>query len=258
MNQLHTKQSLMNDLRNMGMDPADTLLMHSSMKSIGEVEGGADTVLDALSEYLSAGLLILPAHTWSTVNSANPVFDVRESSTCVGVLTERFRKRPGVIRTLHPTHSLSCLGSDAESFASGQERFDTPCAPESCYGRLEKRDAKILLVGVNFSRNTTVHCIEEVAQVPGRLSAGHQQLFVKDYDGHLISVPSRRHENSNSETFVKLEPVLYRRNLLQNTLFGDAHCLLVQAKDLFDVTLEMLNRNPRLFDDFAPIPEQWF
>ncbi len=255
---MHTKQSLMADLSRMGIHPSDTLLVHSSMKSIGEVEGGADSVLDALSEYLSDGLLILPAHTWSTVDSANPVFDVKESKVCVGLLPELFRKRPGVIRTLHPTHSLSCLGREAESFASGQERFDTPCAPQSCYGQLEMRDAEILLVGVDFSKNTTVHCIEEVAKVPGRLSADHQQLFVKDEKDRLISVPSLRHENSNSDTFVKLEPVMYSRHLIQNTTFGDAHCMLFRARDLFRVTIEMLNKNPRLFDDFAAIPDAWF
>ena len=33
-------------IKNMGIKPGDTVIIHSSMKSIGDVEGGADTVID--------------------------------------------------------------------------------------------------------------------------------------------------------------------------------------------------------------------
>lgn len=75
---MHTKQSLMDQLESAGIDQHGTVLMHSSMKSIGEVEGGADTVLDALSEYMKDGLLVLPTHTWSSINKDNPKFYVEK------------------------------------------------------------------------------------------------------------------------------------------------------------------------------------
>ena len=250
---MHTKESLMQDLADIGICPTDTLLVHSSMKSIGQVDDGANAVLDAFSEYLSQGLLVMPAHTWSYINANHPIFDVRESESCVGLLSELFRKRPNVIRTLHPTHSLSAFGKDAATFTFGQEKFDTPCAPQSCYGKLEQRDAKVLMVGVDFSRNTLVHCVEEVAQVSGRMTDSHEQLFVRDLNGNLISVPSRRHNHANSDTYVKLEPVMFQRNVLHKVKFGDANCLTFCAKDLFSVTLELLRKNPRLFDDYNPI-----
>lgn len=250
---LHTKVSLMRDLANIGLGPSDTLLVHSSMKSIGQVDGGADTVLDALSEYLPQGLLVMPAHTWSYIDADNPLFDVRESKSCVGLLSEMFRKRPNVIRTLHPTHSLSALGADAAEFTAGQEKFSTPCSSESCYGKLEKRDAAVLLIGVDFSRNTLVHCIEEVAKVPGRMTDTFEPLMVKDLNGRIIPVPSRRHHNANSENYVKLEPVMFRRGVLHKVKFGDADCLYFCAKDLFAVTLELLRQNIRLFDNNDPV-----
>lgn len=250
---LHTKESLMRNLTDIGICSTDTLLVHSSMKSIGRVDGGADTVLDALSGCLSQGLLIMPSHTWSYINADNPVFDVKESKSCVGLLSEMFRKRPNVIRTLHPTHSLSAFGANAAEFTAGQEKFNTPCAPESCYGKLGEMDAKVLMIGVDFSRNTLVHCIEEVAKVPGRMTDTCEQLFVKDLSGNLISVPSRRHNNANSENYVKLEPVMFRHNVLHKVQFGDADCLLFHAKDLFSITLALLHKNPRLFDNNDPI-----
>ncbi|MET1167926.1 AAC(3) family N-acetyltransferase, partial [Bacillus velezensis] len=71
---MYTKESLIQQLEQLGMDGQGTLLIHSSMKSIGEVEGGADTVLDAFSDYMKEGLLVLPTHTWSNINADNPVF----------------------------------------------------------------------------------------------------------------------------------------------------------------------------------------
>ena len=88
-----TKAALLEDLGRAGIDPHGMLLCHFSMKKIGPVENGADTVLDALMEYMKNGLLIVPCHTWSNVDDENPVFDVRETKPCVGLLPDLFRRR---------------------------------------------------------------------------------------------------------------------------------------------------------------------
>lgn len=222
------------------------------------MENGADTVLDALMEYMKNGLLIVPCHTWSNVDDENPVFDVRETKPCVGLLPDLFRRREGVVRTLHPTHSLCVYGPRAQAFAEGQERFDTPCAPGSCYGELLRQNAQVMMVGVTFACNTSVHCIEEIANVPGRLTAEHHPLFVRDQSGRLLSVPSRRHQNANSDHYVKLEPVMFHRNVLRRVPFGNAECLLFRGKDLLAVTLELLKKDPDLFGSGAPVPPEWY
>lgn len=56
---MYTYHDLVRDLENLKIDPKGTILVHSSMKSIGPVEGGADTVLDALMDYMKDGLLVL-------------------------------------------------------------------------------------------------------------------------------------------------------------------------------------------------------
>ena len=73
----YTKADLKHDLAAMGLTGNETILIHSSMKSIGPVEGGADTVLDAWMEFFAEGLLLLPTHTWRFINEENRVFDVR-------------------------------------------------------------------------------------------------------------------------------------------------------------------------------------
>lgn len=255
---MYTKKDIENDIKKLGILPSDNLMVHTSLKSIGKMENGADTLLDALCEYLKDGLLVMPGHTWSYINSSNPQFDVLESPSCVGMLPEIFRKREGVYRSLHPTHSLLAYGHDAEEFTSGDEKFDTPCAPDSCYGKLEKRNGKVMFIGVNFMKCTLIHCIEEVAGVPGRLTDTYEQLRVKKADGEIIEVPSRRHDNANSDHYDKMEPVLEYRGVLTRGKIGDADVIVCRIQDLFRITLELLKKNPRLFDDFDPVPKEWF
>lgn len=56
----YTRSDLLQDLAAMGLTGQETILIHSSMRSIGAVEGGADTVLDALTAFFADGLLLAP------------------------------------------------------------------------------------------------------------------------------------------------------------------------------------------------------
>ena len=166
----YTKKHLKEQLYQMGLNGTETILIHSSMKAIGDVEGGAETVLDAWMEYFKEGLLLLPTHTWKTVNESHPVFDSQKEPSCVGILTNLFMKREGVVRSLHPTHSMAGFGKHAAEYLAGEEYHNTPCTPGGCYDRLKDAGGKILLVGVGHERNTYIHSVEEVLNVPNRLS----------------------------------------------------------------------------------------
>lgn len=251
---MHTYSSLLKQLETLGLDPQGTLLVHSSMKSIGGVEGGADTVLDVLSEYMKEGLLVLPAHTWSYINALNPRFSVLESPSCVGILPELFRKRPGVIRSWHPTHSVAALGADAAMFTAGDQRWDTPCARGSVYGKLLDRKAEVMLLGVDLRRNTFIHGIEEWVDIPGRMTDGHELLYTVTPEGEEIPVPSRRHCGlSWSQHFWKVESVLEEGGALRRGRFGDAGVMICGTVEMTDILSRMLAENPDLFSDNEPL-----
>ena len=229
--------------------------MHSSMKSIGQVDGGADTVLDALSDYMKDGLLVLPTHTWSYINADNPRYSVEDSPSCVGILTELFRKRPGVIRSLHPTHSVAALGREAADYVEGAERYDTPCHRESPWGKLLDRKATILLVGVDLKRNTFIHGIEEWVDIPGRLTDGHEPLVTVLPDGREIPVPSRRHCGLRwSLQLWKVVGVLERAGAIRRSQLGDALMWVCDTVRMTEVLSDMLMENPHLFSDNEPLP----
>lgn len=258
---MYTKKQLQEQIAELGVKPTDTLLVHSSMKALGDVEGGADTVLDAFSEFLAPGLLVLPTHTWKQINSEYNIFDVLEEPSCVGLLTNMFRKRPGVIRSWNPTHSVAALGKDADDFTQGEEAFDTPCPREGCWGKLNDRRAKVLFLGVGLDRNTLIHAVEEWAEIPRRISEDHQPLKILTPDGRLLDRPMRRHSapiSDLSANYVKLkEPLLHRKIAVQGKI-GDANSTLVEVAPMVDLTMEFLEREPDLFLDREPVPKEWY
>ena len=253
----YNKQQLKDQLESMGLKGDETILIHSSMKAIGAVDGGADTVLDAWMEYFKDGLLLLPTHTWKTVNADNPVYNPYTTPSCVGLLTNMFMKRDGVIRSLHPTHSMSGYGKNAAEYLAGEEYNNTPCTPGGCYDRLKEVGGKVLLVGVGHERNTYIHSVEEVLNVPNRLSDMPMELVIelqeesnnsgklppynrddgwkKHTDNKLYrKVYVRKHYNAKqphiSEDFVKLNQIFLDSGVVKNVKFCDADSLLCDYK----------------------------
>ena len=121
----HSKEQLQEDLRDLGIRPGDKLLIHSSYKSLGGIEGGAAGFFETLTDLLGTeGTLILPTLTFRPVYETK-FFDVRETPSCVGYLTEYFRTQmEGVARSLHPTHSCAVWGKDAPAFVENHEKDD--------------------------------------------------------------------------------------------------------------------------------------
>ncbi|MDG5786179.1 AAC(3) family N-acetyltransferase [Evansella sp. AB-P1] len=256
---MYTKTTLMNHLKELGIDSTGTVLVHSSMKSIGEVDGGGETVIDAFIDYMKEGLIVFPTHTWSYINGDNPKYYVDESPSCIGILPDLFRKREGAIRSLHPTHSVAAIGKDALSFISGDEKFDTPCARGSAWGKLLDRKAQIVLVGVSLIRNTFIHGIEEWVDIQGRLTDTHEQLYTVLPDGTEISVPSRRHCGlSWSLHFWKVEEMLLKHGAMHIGHFGDAEVRVCDTVKTTEILTKMLEVNPDLFSDNEPLDNELY
>ena len=125
----YTKDDLKSCLLKMGLTGKEAIMVHSSMKSIGQVDGGADTVVDALMEYFADGLLMTPTHTWAQMSRDYNVFDPATERACVGIIPNIFMKREGVVRSLHPTHSIAACGKRAVDYIRGEENATSPCPP---------------------------------------------------------------------------------------------------------------------------------
>ena len=170
MNRMTTKKRLWQQLMDMGIAREDTVAIHTSLRAVGPVEGRGEGFLDALREYLEEGLLVIPTHTWASVNRDHPVFDVRHSVPCIGTLPCIAAFHPDGVRSLHATHSVTVFGKRAAEYVAYDEEVCTPTPAHGCFGRLYEEKAKILLVGVGQERDTFLHVSEEILEVPDRLT----------------------------------------------------------------------------------------
>jgi len=259
---IYDKEQLKACLKEMGLEPTDALMVHSSMKSIGAVDGGADTVVDAFMEYLSEGLLMMPVHTWKQMSEEYNVFDPETEPGCVGIIPNIFRLREGVVRSLHPTHSIAACGKGAAEYIQGEENLTTPCAPGGCWDRLRAVNAKILLVGVTHARNTFIHSIEEVFDVPERFTEKPVEFKIRMQDGTLKTVSMYRHYNVHtahiSESFDKMLEGYDVTGAAKRVKLGDAECILCDAVKLFDVTGRILEHEKNCFIERESIPKEWY
>ncbi len=174
-----TIEDLTSDLRALGLLVGDTVLVHSSLSSIGYVVGGAQAVALALLNVIGAnGTLVVPTHSgdlsdpsrwenppvpegwWPVIRATMPPFDTRLTPTRkMGAVPEVVRHLPGASRSRHPAHSFCAVGPNAEAITSdhglafGFDDF-SPLA------RLYDLNARILLLGVGHDRNTSLHLAE--------------------------------------------------------------------------------------------------
>lgn len=255
---MHTAKELTRQLTEMKIDKHGTLLVHSSMKAIGNVEGGAQTVLDVLCDYMKDGLLVFPTHTWAQMNESYNVFKAGSEPSCVGLLSNMFLKRKGVIRSLHPTHSVAALGKDAVEFTAGEEYAITPCPRNGCWGKLYDRRAAILFIGCTLKCNTFLHGVEEWCNTQNRLAETPQKFTVISPDGKRFSAVQYRHHTESpkvdpSAHYDKMEPAFKAGGAVRYGMFGSARCIAADAVKMADITTRYLLNDPHLFDDDSPL-----
>lgn len=246
---MHTKQSLLSDLKALGLDPKGTTLAHFSYKSLGDVEGGAQTVVDAMVEYMRDGLMVFPTHTWANVNDDQPYYSVNETEVCIGIIPELARKTPDGIRSAHPTHSVVAFGKEAEAFTNGDHLYTTPCPREGAWGKLLDRNATILLVGVGLNRDTFIHGVEEWLDIPNRINEKKRMLFIRLADGTLVPRPNSGHVGHVAENFPRVETILKERGILSEGKLGDAKVLYHKTQPLTRLLNELLAKDPDLFGE---------
>src|ERR1051326_2272897 len=138
----------------LGLQCGDVVLVHSSFKSFG-IPNPEEIVRALLDVIGPGGTLLMPALSYR--QEPAHTHDTRRTPSCVGFLTEYFRKRTGTIRSLHPTHSVCGAGSRAQELLADHGRDDTPCGAHSPFNILTETGGKILLIGCGLRPNTTMH-----------------------------------------------------------------------------------------------------
>lgn len=254
----YSKSDLISSIEKIGLKPTDTVLIHSSYKAMGNVEGGPEIVLDAFIEYMKEGLLIFPTHTWKSVLPEKPIFNVQEEKPCIGILPTLFLKRPGVKRSVHPTHSVAAIGEGADEYLSGEENMTTPCGRKGCWGKLYDMEAKILFLGDVMVKNTFLHSVEEWSNIPNRLTPETTAYTIVDGNKEFEMNCHRHVGYDYSQHYIKMRDPFLAKGIAVKGYIGDGLSYLCDAKGMADLTTDYLKRNLNLFANDEPIPLEWY
>jgi aminoglycoside 3-N-acetyltransferase len=264
---MFTRKDILEQLEEIGAPRDKIVIMHTSLRAIGEVEGGAKGLLDVLIKYFTkdGGLFCLPTHTWH--NYGNPItLDLSSSDSCLGAFPIIATEDGRGLRTVNPTHSIIIFGDRdrALDFASNEANVTSPTAPDGCYGKLRDLDGSILLVGVGQEKNTYIHAVEEMLNVPYRLTAEFQNFGVKTEADEIFTHKMRWLDETKygdvSLRFPKFDIPFRYHKIIKDGFIGNAPTQLCDARDIYRV-LKKLYNNPDGKDPLAdekPIPPKWY
>ncbi len=244
---MSTQTPLMRDditrgLRELGLTAGDNLIVHSSMRHLGPVEGGTDTVIDAILEVIGIkGNLMLP--TFNYVHPVpSPYYDPRETPGRTGILPEVGRRRREAVRSLHPTHSVAVIGPDAGRLTAGHlaQRVFGVGSPVDL---LAREGGKVLLLGVGQTSNSTIHVAEEHAGLPkGPWPAGLPVVKIRRPDGTFLSHQLDT-SCSCSASFEGAEWALRAHGEIRDARIGGV-CRLMLGRDIIRRVGEMIREKP--------------
>lgn len=243
-----SRSDIAEGFRALGIVRGDNILLHSSLKSFGRVDGGADTVLDGILDALGdAGTLLVPTLTGGPeLSPANPPhIDLRVKPCWTGAIPEALRQRSNAIRSTHPTHSCAALGGRAEELTRGHYISPTPCGVTSPYFRLAMAGGYIAMAGCTLDACTTCHTVEELANVDYHLQADVAYGNCIDIRGNPVDTPCRLHSyDGPSRNFPVLEPLLLERGLMRIGKVGESTVRLVNAMGLIETALDKMRFDP--------------
>ncbi len=258
-----TKTDIISILDKFNNTDGKPVIVHTSLKAIGQIEGGAETLLDALIDRFTrnGGLLCIPTHTWNS-----DVMDMRKAESCIGVLPTIAAGHPKAVRTLHPTHSMAVFGNEQTvlNFVEDEQNVETPTSPKGCYGKIFEMDGYVLLIGVGQDKNTYLHCVEEMLEVPERLTKEKVKRTIIHKDG----TAETRYLNwfytekipDVSENFGKLEAAFDYHGCITYSVLGNAKmqfCSARKMKTVFETVYKNNNRQEFLADS-SPLDKKLY
>ncbi len=242
-----TKEKLMASLQDAGVDAERDLLVHSSMSKIGYVEDGPATVVAALQASLhKSSTLLMPTSPVVKLQAKHDLalFDVANTPSKMGAITEYFRANVASHRSLHPLEPVAAYGPRAAEYTALHHTDSTCYGANSPWRKHMDFEGQILYIGTTLiNSGTSLHAVED--------AIGHENFKFPIYlenrktfnvllEGRNLSITSTVHnpEWSNKRECDGLIPLLENRGALKHTIVGEAPTLLVDAAKMKSILLE--------------------
>lgn len=232
------KDTLVSQLRELGVRPGGVLVVHAAFSRVGPVEDGPAGLIAALRDALGPdGTLVMPSMSSDDDNPFDP-----STTPCpeMGVVAETFWRSPGVLRSNNP-HAFAAIGPHAQEITTPHP-IDVPHGPDSPVGRACELDAQVLLLGVGHDADTTIHLTENLAGVRYR----REKYVTVLEDGR----PVRLHYGEIDhccQNFALLDRWLDEKGLQKRGVVGHGEARLARARDIVEVALEHLQAEETVF-----------
>jgi aminoglycoside 3-N-acetyltransferase len=233
-------------LEKAGVPRDGVLFVHSAFRGLAAQGFRLEAFIEGLLEYMHPGTLVMPTMTWRVVTPKSPVFDELATPSHVGAVPEAFRLRYAARRSLHPTHSVAAAGTLTDHLLSGHHLDDTPCSPNSPYGRARAEDTHILMLGIGLERCTAIHVAEETVAPDVYLFPPAEAELYECVSRHGVThrVRLRRHLKLNRDFPQFTAPLAAKGKLRRGDLAGTPWLAMTQ-RDLLDEVCGALERDPR-------------
>lgn len=246
---------LLEAIRRLGAAEGDSILLHAGLDPACGFQGTssdvADTFLDAVGPPGNLLMVSLPYRSSSLAYLDRlDRFDVRRTPSAMGMVSEFFRRRDNVLRSLHPLHPVLACGPDAGWFVSGHELCLHSCGPGSPFEKLALKHGKVFFFDVPFATFTFFHFIEHRVQDLFPFPLYDERVFdvpVIDRDGRELTVRTRAfsQEIIRRRRFDILEEELSRRGIIRRRRLGNTRLAAVDLDDVLECVDDMMRS--RLF-----------
>lgn len=255
-----TEADIVEALKKHGLNSGDVAMVHSSLSRLGNVQGGAPTVIRALLEVLGDdGTLVMPSfpalgYTYNYL-STNPSFDVRHTPSQMGIITETFRKIKGVKRSMHPTDPVCAIGKETKFLLKEHFLQLTPYNEKSPFYKLITLKGKIVTLGTRLDTVTNFHVPEDM--IPNyKYPVYHKKQFlvkVRDEVGIERMVETKSHDPAMSKKrrCNELEPAFLKDGVAVKFKLGDADCMVIDAEKMNNWLLEKYKEGITMYTPFG-------
>jgi len=240
-------ENLIQEFKALGLETGDTVLVHSSYKSLGGVEGGPQTVIDALLEVLGDdGTLVMPTFNFDFCKGEP--WDVRTTPSQMGAITNMVREHPDAKRVFHPIYSFATLGKHAAYLT--EERYKSSYEKKSVFGKLRELGGKMMIIGLSYTNSMTFfHHVEELEGIDYR--------YMKAFTGMVTDETGRTYEDTftmlvrdiEKGIITEVDPMgalMESAGIVSIRKIGEATVKLMLADDVYTFTAREMQRDPGL------------
>ncbi len=245
-------------MRKLGVSEGDTLMIHAGFSRRSGFKGSPTKLVDTLLTAVGPKgnlLMVSMAYTSSAYEylKQGKTFDVRKTVSHMGIVSETFRRHPGVLRSLHPSNPVLAFGPKAQWIIEAHEDYRQPCGPGSPFDKMQQLKAKVLFYDASIYTLTFFHYLEDMLadRLPFKLF--REELLdaeVIDRTGvaRVIQTYAYSDEAIRRRRPQIMTAELDRRGLIHRARVGNSRLILLQTSDLIGAVSRMADRGAFFYE----------